>query len=229
MTSIFNTRQWPFFKVSVREDITLLLMVAFGFSTLLLISGIIVTGDMHFAWLEWNLFLAFVPYWLSGYMAAKPVVQKSRLLFWTLSAAWLLFIPNAFYIITDLFHLNEDIKDPSWFNLLILFSFTWNGLLFGILSVRQMEKLLIRKFPRINSTLYLYPIMFLNAYGIYLGRYLRFNSWDIISDPASILLATFKVFVHPGQHAGVWGMVAGYAFMMMLIYNSIKKLSRLRW
>lgn len=229
MISVYNLKQRLTFRFSVREDITLLLFVAFAFSTVLLIGGIIATGDIHFAWLEWNLFLAFLPYWLSGYMAAKPRVQKSRLLFWTLATLWLLFVPNAFYIITDLFHLQENIKDPSWFNLLILFSFTWNGLLFGILSVRQMEKLLTRRFPQMNSVLFLYPVMFLNAYGIYLGRYLRFNSWDIVSDPGGLFMATFRLFAHPQINAGVWAMVACYAAMMVLMYNSIKKLSRLRW
>ncbi|WP_431217905.1 DUF1361 domain-containing protein [Puia sp. P3] len=72
---------------------------------------------------------------------------------------------------------------PEWFDLSLILSFAFNGLLLGVLSVRQMERLFLPNPTTIGSWLFLYPIMVLNALGVYTGRYLRYNSWDIISDP----------------------------------------------
>jgi uncharacterized membrane protein len=138
---------------------------------------------------------------------------------------WLLFIPNSFYILTDLFHLDEFDSAPKWFDLLLIFSFAWNGLLLGIISVRKTEMLLEIVTGRRFSLLIVFVVMWLNAFGIYIGRYLRFNSWDIVMQPFSLFREMFEVIFHPLRNKMDWGMIAVYAVFMTVLYITMKKLS----
>jgi uncharacterized membrane protein len=101
-------------------------------------------------------------------------------------AAWLLFIPNSFYIITDLVHFTHIRTAPKWFDLLLIFSFAWNGILCGIISLRRVESLMILLRGKQFSVFLVFVVMWLCSFGIYIGRFLRYNSWDIITNPFSL-------------------------------------------
>ena len=164
-----------------------LLLLSMLFSCLLTAARILHTERRTFIFLPWNLFLAYIPYFISTYLTR---LTRRGPGWWTLSLLWLLFIPNSFYIITDLYHLGDLYNDrqmPQWFDLAMILSYVWNGLLLGVLSVRQMERLLLPRLTLSNELLFLYPVMWMNALGIYIGRYLRFNSWDIVTDPFRLL------------------------------------------
>jgi uncharacterized membrane protein len=140
--------------------------------------------------------------------------------------AWLLFIPNSFYILTDLFHLDMNEGVPLWYDLALLLSFAWTGLLFGILSVRQMEKLFEKVFRRKLDLLFILPVMALNGFGVFVGRYLRFNSWDVITSPLQLIKDIVYVFIHPIRNRFDWSMIVCYTMLLTLIYYTIKKLSK---
>lgn len=142
------------------------------------------------------------------------------------SFVWLLFIPNSFYIITDLFHLDMNADVPLWYDLALLLSFAWSGLLFGILSVREMEKLFESSFNKKFDLLFIISVMALNGFGIYIGRYLRFNSWDIITNPFHLISDIFYLFIHPIRNHFDWSMIVCYTILLTLIYYTMKKLSR---
>jgi uncharacterized membrane protein len=76
-------------------------------------------------------------------------------------------------------------RNSLWFNHALIFSLAWNGLLLGILSMRQMEKIWELRWGW-SELVFIYPVMCLNALGIYIGRYLRYNSWDVVSDPLDL-------------------------------------------
>ena len=141
---------------------------------------------------------------------------------------WVLFIPNSFYIITDLFHLEERSVIPLWFDLALIFSFAWNGLILGVLSVRQMEKIWETK-CQWRELFFIYPVMLLNAFGIYIGRYLRYNSWDVISNPLVLSEDVFYLLLHPIRHRFDWSMIFCFSVFMTLLYLTIKKLSKEIW
>src|ERR1700730_1798987 len=147
----------------LKTEIDRWLAVSMLFSVFLIMARIIYTGRFTFIFLVWNLFLAFVPYFMSSLLQRNQGWIKSKIKFTLVFLAWLLFIPNSFYIITDLFHLGIS-NVPLWFDLALLLSFAWNGLLMGVLSVRQMEKITKAFFRRKNELLFLYPIMCLNAF-----------------------------------------------------------------
>ena len=201
------------------------LIISCGFSCLLLSTRIMVTGYTTYLFLVWNLFLAFVPYAITQWLWTHRWVAKNKWKLLGLLLLWLLFIPNSFYILTDLFHLDEFDSAPKWFDLLLIFSFAWNGLLLGIISVRKTEMLLEIVTGRRFSLLIVFVVMWLNAFGIYIGRYLRFNSWDIVMQPFSLFREMFEVIFHPLRNKMEWGMIAVYAVFMTVLYITMKKLS----
>lgn len=194
------------------------------FSIGLMAFRIIYTGHVLFAFLAWNLFLAFIPYVISKKMSEAPITNRWK--FFLCALVWLLFIPNAFYIITDLFHLDMNENVPLWYDLALLLSFAWSGLLFGIVSVRQMEKLFERNFNRKLDVLFVLPVMALNGFGIYIGRYLRFNSWDVLTNPFQLINDIVYLFIHPLHNRFDWSMIVCYTVLLSMIYYAIKKMSK---
>jgi uncharacterized membrane protein len=202
-----------------------LLLISCGFSCLLLIGRAAVTGLVTYAFLLWNLFLAFIPYAITHCLSGQPSLWKSKPKLLVVIFAWLIFIPNSFYILTDLFHLDTFDSAPKWFDLLLLFSFAWNGLLLGILSVRTLEKIIETVWGKDFSFTILVVVMWLNAFGIYIGRYLRYNSWDVVAQPLSLFSEMFEVIFHPIKNKMEWGMITVYAVFLLLLYTTLKKLS----
>lgn len=213
---------------SLKNDINGLLLISVGFSVLLLMARIVYTGRFTFGFLVWNLFLATVPYFISFWLVQGQAWKASRWIFLPALAGWLLFIPNSFYVLTDLFHLHDSNAAPLWYDLLLIVSFAWNALMLGILSMRHMEKMVQFRWQRLPGWLFLYPVMGLNALGVYIGRYLRFNSWDVVSDPFSLVLDIGHIIRHPVVYRQAWGMMICFSFFLLILYTTIKKLGRMR-
>jgi uncharacterized membrane protein len=172
--------------------------------------------------MAWNLFLAWVPYRISSWLTqtGNRSLRVAGLI------VWLLFIPNSFYILTDLYHLADNHRNsrvPEWFDLILILSFAWNGLLVGVLSTRQIEKLLAPDASFLGRWVFLYPVMWLNALGVYIGRDLRYNSWDIVANPVDLLSDIFALIVHPVHHHLTWGMVFCFSILLTFIYSLLTK------
>jgi uncharacterized membrane protein len=222
-------RRWFF----LRTEMDRLLTASMMFSCILVGIRIFHTGKITFIFMIWNLFLAYVPYAISTWITARGARRDRgrliRLFTALLFLTWLLFIPNSFYILTDLYHLADNHRNslvPEWFDLSLILSFAWNGLLLGILSVRQIEKILIPQASIFQEWLFLYPVMWLNALGVYTGRYLRYNSWDIITNPFQLLSDIFGMVIHPLRHQYAWDMVFCFSILLTLFYSLIKKGSK---
>jgi uncharacterized membrane protein len=213
----------------VKSELEKLLMLSCLFSIGLTGIRILYTNQWRFAWLSWNLFLALVPYLISRFAIHHPSWMERKSRFVLVFVTWLLFLPNAFYIITDLFHLEMAHSIPLWFDLALIFSFAWNGILLGVVSVRQMEKMMRLNFPFITEWQFVYPLMLLNAFGIYIGRYLRYNSWDVIANPFQLTQDIIYMLVHPLRHRFDWSMILCYSVFMTLIYLAIKRMSKALW
>lgn len=212
-------------NLSVSGSIHEWLLLSSAFSCLLLLVRVIASNSLAYLFLPWNLFLAFVPYWITWWMTKNESIISNKMKRAIALAAWLLFIPNTFYIITDLFHLSEISSAPRWFDLLLIFSFAWNGILCGIISIRRIEIVTGFFTNGKSSLLFIFVIMWLNAFGIYIGRFLRFNSWDIITDPFSLAGEILNLLFHPVENSYAWGMTLCYAAFMTFLYFTIRKLS----
>lgn len=212
-----------------KTELERLLILSCFFSIGLTAVRIFYTGQWLFAWLTWNLFLALVPYLLTRFAVRRLSWIEKRGKFALLFAVWLLFLPNSFYIITDLFHLEMNHRVPLWFDLALIFSFAWNGILLGVVSIRQMEKMVQLNFPAVREWQFVYPLMLLNAFGVYIGRYLRYNSWDVIANPFQLTQDIVYLLLHPVRHRFDWSMILCYSVFMTLIYLAVKRMSKALW
>ena len=203
------------------------LLISSSFSMVLLIIRIMITGQWSYGFLAWNLFLAYIPFFISKWLKEHKKIIESRIRLLFVLSAWLLFIPNSFYILTDLFHLHNLNAGHQWFDLTMILSFAWNGILFGILSIRQMEILLKEAKGKWISALIICVVMWLNAFGIYIGRFLRFNSWDVLANPFSLFGEIYDIIFDPYDYRYVWAMVFCFGVFMIILYYTIKKLSEI--
>lgn len=201
------------------------LIISCMFSCLLVATRCVAKGEMRFLFLLWNLVLALIPYAISEWLCTRIRIMESRWKLAVVLVGWLLFIPNSFYILTDLFHLFDASNVPKWFDLLLIFSFAWNGLLLGLLSVRRIEQILQVISGRSVSLLFVFAVMWLNAFGVYIGRYLRYNTWDVVSRPFALMQELLGIIIHPLRFRMDWGMVFAYAIFMTVLYETIKKMS----
>ncbi|MCD6017868.1 MAG: hypothetical protein K0S53_989 [Bacteroidetes bacterium] len=167
-----------------------LLYLFTAFTLVLLTYRIFRSGSISYIFLVWNLFLAFIPWWISNY------IKKQQLNFrhLPLLGAWLLFIPNAPYILTDLFHLKQRSYLPLWFDLILVLSFALIGMILFLKSLKDMLTLLKNYVSPIHFTFITPVIFWLISFGLYLGRYLRFNSWDIVH-PLHLAKASFGILL----------------------------------
>lgn len=155
--------------------------------TLLLVRAKI-TQSVYLFFLIWNLFLAFVPYVISSYFQSLDTKNNPKFKRYTLLTVWLLFIPNSFYIITDLVHLDNSDGFIFWLDLIIISSYTLIGFGLGLLSLSHFEKTLKTIISKKYVPITLFCISSLCGFGIYVGRILRYNSWDIISNPFDLIV-----------------------------------------
>jgi len=186
---------------------------------MMLAARIWITGQMAFLFLLWNLVLAYLPFAISNYIINRKHIQKPTFLI--LAVCWLLFFPNAPYLITDLIHLKQRTA-PLWFDAALLFLAAINGLWIGCLSLVQMEKKWQLFFPAIKPVFFTGAVMLLSGFGVYLGRVLRFNSWDIVSNPFVLLSAVLKRIVFPWQYIYTWEITLLFAAILFVCYQQFK-------
>jgi uncharacterized membrane protein len=177
--------------------------------------------------LIWNLFLAWAPYLCSlwvAYLHRRHQGQWWRLLI--PSALWLIFFPNAPYIITDLWHLRERPPIPMWYDIGFFVSFAWTGCLLGIASLRAMQCVVQSFLGRVMSWLFAIGVLGLSGFGIYLGRFLGWNSWDLIVNPGAVLSDMAAWLLHPRTHlqAYVFALLfAAILFVFYLTFTSVQQ------
>lgn len=179
-------------------------------------------GTWQFIFLNWNLFLAGIPWLLSSFLIFRPALQKNKALLFLFFGLWMVFFPNAPYILTDLIHLREDSQMPIWFDLIFILSFSWTGLLFGFLSLMDFETFFKLHFPKLVVFSLSTTVLFMAAFGIYLGRFLMLNSWDVFVDPLQLFLQLKKYFLHPLNHLDTWGLTLFMGSFLNLVFWSLK-------
>lgn len=173
-----------------------------------------------FLFLNWNLFLAFIPWVLTTWLIIQPKIQKRKVVVGLVICLWLLFFPNAPYILTDLFHLKLTTSMPIWFDLVLILSFAWTGILFGFLSLWDIERMLSKSLKQKYISAISIFLLFLSSFGIYLGRFLRWNSWDIINSPFQLAYDIGDRFINPFVHPRTWGMtILMWLFLSMLYFS----------
>ena len=141
-----------------------------------------------YSFLVWNLFLAWIPLGISYAAWIMASNRRLRVLAVTVTAfLWLIFFPNAPYILSDFQHLGEPSNMvPIWFDAILVIWFALTGLLLGVVSLYLMHEIIHREFGRIIGWIFVFTVSFLSGLGIYIGRFLRWNSWDLLQQPGDI-------------------------------------------
>ena len=144
-------------------------------------------GLQRHGYLVWNLFLAWVP--LVFALLACEQMRAASGRNWRLPVfmgGWLVFFPNAPYIFTDLVHISAATARHYWADLVMILACALTGLLLWFVSLYLMHRLAARKFGRRAGWGFVTLMAALTSFGIYLGRFHRFNSWDVVTKPSEV-------------------------------------------
>lgn len=225
------------FSVSYFQILTSSQMHLRAYTALCLYAGLLallriyLTGDTILGWLIWNLILALIPY----FFALLAVKQKGWK-FVVLAFLWLLFFPNALYIFTDFIHLGK-LPEYIHFDIVLISTTALAGLISGFASLEIMHTYWNRHYHRVIGWIIVSSIMLVSLFGVYIGRFLRFNSWDLWYEPSGLLREVISVLLSPntqpiihrvdrateslifGAHLmNVYGFIALYFWLYMLLY-----------
>lgn len=198
------------------------LFVGTSWEPLASLDNIIMYRSYTFLFLAWNLFLAAIPFALALVIYKYRTHHLSRWLLWPAILLWLLFLPNAPYLITDLIHIRPRAFMPLWYDTFTFFVFAWSGLLLGISSLQLIGHVLQEKWPSKWSTMAIFSAMLLCGFGIAAGRFLRWNSWDVVTQPYMIIEDVFSLFLHPITYKNVWGMAILFSLFLSVVFLSTK-------
>ncbi|WP_178989280.1 DUF1361 domain-containing protein [Winogradskyella schleiferi] len=201
-----------------------LLSVALAFSVILLMLRMKLNKSFFFLFLIWNVFLAIIPYTITMYLSTKPNLSKLKLTFGLM--IWLIFLPNAPYIVTDLVHIRIGNDSLLWLDILVILSFALSGLLLFYISILDMQKIVKSKFEKLPIEAISISILFLCGFGVYLGRFLRYNSWEIISQPQLLFLDILNIIIAPFQNYEAWLFTLGFGLFLVVGYWVFRNLNQ---
>lgn len=205
------------------------LLVASAVSLGLVAARILWTGRWQYAFLPWNLFLAWLPlgFALMAYDAYQIGTTRNWR-FWAYATAWLLFFPNAPYIFTDIIHLSSRGFGHFWIDLVLVLLCALTGLVLGFVSLFLMQSVARRSLGRTGSWIFIALVAGLSGFGIYLGRFLRFNSWDVLFRPFALTRGVGRWATDPLGHPGSVAFPMLFATFLFLAYVMLYALTHLQ-
>jgi uncharacterized membrane protein len=168
--------------------------------------------------LIWNLFLAWIPFILAyGAHAISWRRIWLYLIIPIIAFLWLIFFPNAPYMLTDLQDLARiSFTAPLWYDVIIVVWCSWTAMLLGIVSLYLMQDIVIRTFGRFIGWSFIFVISALSSFGVYIGRFVRLNSWDILQNPSETAVSILGLIIDPTRRLAVFSL--SYTFFFLFIY-----------
>jgi uncharacterized membrane protein len=177
------------------------------------------SGTFRYGFLIWNLFLAWIPFLISYFTYTLTLKRGWLYIFIPLAAfLWLIFFPNAPYILTDFQHLAKFTGElPVWYDVMMLIWFAFTGLLLGMVSLFLMQEIVRREFGRWLGWGFVALVTALSSTGVYVGRFLRWNSWDIFRNPSGMVQYTIERAQDPSLQSVVFIGLFGAFFLFLYI------------
>lgn len=186
-----------------------------------------ISGDTPRYWfMNWNLFLAWMPLifacllyrWLQNnrWLTVKGILM---------SFLWLGFLPNAFYLVTDFIHLKPTGEASLLYDGVMFMTYAWNGLVLGFISVYIVHKELLKRLSVNKTILVIITIFVLCSFAIYLGRHLTWNTWDIVVNPAGILVDLSDRIIRPKLYPNTFTTTAIFSIVLPVMYYSVYKIA----
>jgi uncharacterized membrane protein len=179
------------------------------------------SGSVNYAFLIWNLFLAWIPFIIAYFTYTLTLQRRWMYVIVPVTAfLWLIFFPNAPYMLTDFQHLATWRSDvPVWYDVMLLIWFSFTGLLLGMVSLFLMQEVIRREFGRWVGWGFVALVAGLSSVGVYVGRFLRWNSWDIFSNPAGMAQFTLEQAQDPSLRS--IGFTSLFAAFFLFLYITL--------
>jgi uncharacterized membrane protein len=193
-------------------------LALFSLFSIMLVSIRFLLIDKTDIFLVMNLGLAWIPYLLSYVFTVKKI---NKLVLILIGVIWLLFFPNALYMVTDLFQLRPRVFVNIWFDLMMLLSFALVGLFLGFSSLKNVENLMTLKFGKRKAQLSIIIVMYLGSLGVYFGRFIRLNSWEVFSMPAVLIRKVLNVFSNPFYDANFYATTLVFTIFCYFLYYGL--------
>lgn len=192
-----------FSRILLRGE-ALPLVLSSSLAMLLLFARIAWTGHREYSFLAWNLFLAWIPFAVSAAIRVLHTRGARALVLLPAFALWLGFLPNAPYLVTDFIHLRWRATAPVWFDAMMLASFAWAGVGLGSASLRSCAHVVRVRHGQIVATCFVPVVAVLTGFGVYLGRFVRLNSWDVALRPTTVVAQVVTPLAHPFLNMRAW-------------------------
>lgn len=173
--------------------------------------------------LIWNLFLAWIPFVLA--YAAHTISWRRKWLYFVIPVIaflWLIFFPNAPYMLTDLQDLARGKGGaPLWYDVIIVGWCSWTGMLLGVISLYLMQDIIFRTFNRATGWVFVFAISASSSFGMYIGRFVRLNSWDILQNPAETTMEILGLVIDPSMRLAAFTILYTlfFLFVFLLLYS----------
>ncbi len=182
------------------------------------------SDSARYNFLLWNLMLAWIPFLFAAFAYVLANIRKRflYLLVFASALAWLIFFPNAPYILTDFQHLSY-VTDgiPVWYDVILIVWFAWTGLLLGIVSLYLMQEIITRMLGKSASWLFVIVVSVLGSFGVYVGRFMRWNSWDVWHRPMALLLDIWDQLRHPMANKDTFIFTIIFSTLFLFIYITV--------
>jgi uncharacterized membrane protein len=221
-----------FLKLAFSKEVAMPMVgvtFASAVSVALVSARILWTGKLQYAFLIWNLFLAWLPFCFALLACDKyRKVSGRHWHFLSLTGAWILFLPNAPYIFTDLIHLQSRYFAHFWVDMVLILSCALTGLVLSFLSLFLMQNIVRRLLGGLVSWCFVAGAIGLSSFGIYLGRFLRFNSWDIIVQPVKLYHGIGEWVAAPLASSTTFAFPVLFATFLFIAYVMLYALTHLQ-
>ena len=200
------------------------LLAASAWCCLLLVVRARAFGDDPYVGMVWNLFLAWIPFAFALLLLAAYRAGRSTLELVAVGAAWLVFLPNAPYMLTDFVHLGYDHRLYDSF---AIASFAFTGLALGFTSLLIVQLVVTRAAGALSGWLVAGSALFLSSVGVYLGRVQRLNSWDVLSKPHVLAALARAKLDDPFGNRHLIGFVVAVCGFLTLAYLAVYGVAQL--
>lgn len=227
MTKLPIVRWW---NVDLSEQLTLLrtyphrrivyaLMLTNFTSVLFFVMRLIGAENFRYWFMLWNLTLAWAAPLVAWWLLLR--LQKTAWRTWPnilLSLLWLAFLPNSFYMVSDLIHVQQTGEVSIIFDAVLFTSFIFNGFIAGFLGLFLVHRELLKRFSTLRSYALLSVVFILSGFAIYLGRVQRWNSWDVVFSPAGLLFDISDILINPLSHPQAFLVTFSFAILIGVFY-----------
>ncbi len=180
---------------------------------------ILLSGNITFVFLLWNIILAWVPFLCALILTHFQAQQKKwTVRTWIVAALWLVFYPNAPYIITDFLHLHQRPGIPLWYDVFLIVSCAWTGIMLGCISLFFVQESVEQYFGKRVGWLLVIVMNMISGFGVYLGRFSRFNSWDLFIHPQLVATDILSRVIDPLSHPRTLGVSLTLGSFLVVSY-----------